>query len=57
MLVDVHSHVDRYDLAGEAALESALEEITQYRIFTVSNSMDLPFYKRKRTILAGQKSS
>jgi len=50
MLVDAHSHVDRYDLAGEGALEAALEEITRYRIFTISNSMDLSSYQRNLAI-------
>jgi TatD DNase family protein len=50
MLVDAHSHVDRYDLVGEGVLESALEEITQHRIFTISNSMDLPSYRRNLAI-------
>lgn len=46
MLIDAHSHIDRYDLTDEYALESALAEITQHRIFTISNSMDLPSYRR-----------
>jgi len=50
MLVDAHSHLDRFDLVGEGMLESALEEITQHRIFTVSNSMDLPSYRRNLAI-------
>ncbi len=50
MLVDAHSHIDRYDLVGEGALESALGEITQHRIFTISNSMDLPSYERNLAI-------
>lgn len=50
MLVDAHTHLDRYDLAGEGALESALEEIAQHRIFTVSNSMDLSSYERNLAI-------
>jgi TatD DNase family protein len=50
MLVDAHSHVDRYDLVGEGVLEFALEEITQYRIFTISNSMDLSSYERNLAI-------
>ena len=50
MLIDAHSHVDRYDLVDEQALESALAEITQHRILTVSNSMDLPSYKRNQAI-------
>ncbi len=50
MLVDAHSHVDRYDLVGKGVLVSALEEITQHRIFTISNSMDLPSYRRNLAI-------
>jgi TatD DNase family protein len=50
MLVDAHSHVDRYDLVGDQALRSALAEITQHRIFTISNSMDLPSYRRNLEI-------
>lgn len=46
MLIDAHSHVDRYDLVGDHALESAIAEITQHRILTVSNSMDAPSYGR-----------
>jgi len=45
MLIDAHSHVDRYSLVDEHALESALAEIVQHRILTVSNSMDLPSYR------------
>jgi TatD DNase family protein len=50
MLVDAHSHVDRYDLVGKGVLASALEEITRHRIFTISNSMDLPSYRRNVAI-------
>jgi TatD DNase family protein len=50
MLVDAHSHLDRYDLIGEGLLESALEEIAQHRIFSISNSMDLPSYRRNLEI-------
>ena len=50
MLIDAHSHVDRYDLVGEGALEAALAEIVQHGIFTISNSMDLPSYKRNLAI-------
>lgn len=46
MLIDAHAHLDRY---GDA-LESALEEITQHKIFTISNSMDLPSYRRNLEI-------
>jgi TatD DNase family protein len=50
MLIDAHSHVDRYDLVDEHALESALAEIAQHRIFTISNSMDLTSYRRNLEI-------
>jgi TatD DNase family protein len=50
MLVDAHSHLDRYDLFGEGLLDSALEEINQHRVFTISNSMDLPAYRRNLEI-------
>jgi TatD DNase family protein len=46
LLIDAHAHLDRY---GDA-LEPALEEITQHRIFTISNSMDLPSYRRNLEI-------
>lgn len=50
MLIDAHSHLDRYDLVGERALASALAEITRHRIFTISNSMDLSSYRRNLEI-------
>ena len=50
MFIDAHSHVDRYELVDEHALESALSEIAQNRILTVSNSMDLPSYRRNLEI-------
>jgi TatD DNase family protein len=50
MFLDAHSHVDRYDFVDEQALASALTEITQHGILTVSNSMDLPSYKRNLEI-------
>ena len=50
MLIDTHSHVDRYDRDGGSALKSALAEITQNRILTISNSMDLPSYERNLEI-------
>lgn len=46
MLIDIHAHLDRY----EDKLDSALKEITQHRIFTLSNSMDLPSYKQNLEI-------
>jgi len=42
MLIDAHSHVDMY---GDA-LESALEQISQHRILTISCSMGLPSYEK-----------
>ena len=42
MLIDAHAHLDRYG----HALESNLQEIAKHRIFTISNSLDLPLYKR-----------
>jgi len=50
MLIDAHSHLDRYDLVGEHALESALAELAEHKIFTISNSMDLVSYKRNLEI-------
>jgi TatD DNase family protein len=50
MLIDAHSHVDRYDLLGAGALASALGEMTQHRILTISNSMDLQSYRRNLEI-------
>jgi TatD DNase family protein len=50
MLIDAHAHIDRYDLIGEEALETALNEIEQHRIFTISNSMDIPSYERSLEI-------
>ena len=41
MFIDAHAHLDRY---GEM-LGSALEEIEQRSIFTISNSMDLDSYR------------
>jgi TatD DNase family protein len=46
MLIDAHMHLDRY----KDALPAALEEITRHRIFTISNSMDLPSYRRNLEI-------
>ena len=46
MLIDAHTHMDKY----EDELELALDEINQHRIFTISNSMDLPSYQRNLAI-------
>jgi TatD DNase family protein len=50
MLIDAHTHIDRYDLLGEVALQTALNEIESHRIFSLSNSMDIPSYKRSLEI-------
>jgi len=50
MLIDAHVHVDRFEMEGEGALASALDEINSRKIFTISNSMDLPSYERNRQI-------
>jgi len=50
MLIDAHTHIDRYDLVGAGALQSALSEITRHEILTISNSMDLPSYERNLAI-------
>ena len=50
MLIDAHSHVDRYDLVDEGALERAIAEISQTGILTISNSMDLASYRRNLEI-------
>ena len=52
MFIDAHAHLDAYDGLGPTALYEALEEIARHRIFTISNSMDLPSYNRNLTIAA-----
>jgi len=49
MFIDAHSHLDGY---GEE-LESVLKEISELRIFTISNAVDLLSYERNLEI-AGQ---
>jgi TatD DNase family protein len=46
MLIDAHSHLDLY----EDTLESALGDIRQHNIFTVSNSLGLESYQRNLEI-------
>lgn len=46
MLIDAHAHLDRY----EDKLDSALKEINQNKIFTLSNSMDIPSYRQNLEI-------
>lgn len=50
MLIDAHSHIDRYELVDEETLDAALTDISEYGIFTVSNSMDLPSYERNLAV-------
>jgi len=50
MLIDAHSHPDRFDLESDQALQSALAEIVEHQIFTVANSLDLPSYRRNQEI-------
>ncbi|MHB8055935.1 MAG: TatD family hydrolase [Candidatus Aminicenantales bacterium] len=50
MLIDAHTHLDGYDLLEPGALDAALAEIAQQRIFTVTNSMDLPSFRRNLEI-------
>lgn len=46
MLIDAHSHLDNYG----KELESVLKEISEHRIFTISNSVDIPSYERNLEI-------
>ncbi|MBU1319846.1 MAG: TatD family hydrolase [candidate division Zixibacteria bacterium] len=46
MLIDAHAHLDRYD----DTLDEAIEQINSNRIFTISNSMDIPSYERNLKI-------
>jgi TatD DNase family protein len=48
MLIDAHCHLDRY----RENLANALQQIEQHRIFTITNSMDLPSYKQNVKIAA-----
>lgn len=41
MLIDAHAHINRYD----EITDRVITEIEDYRIFTISNSMDLASYK------------
>ncbi len=50
MLVDAHSHLDRFDRAGGSALASAIEEIAGLGILTLANSMDPASYRRNLEI-------
>ncbi|WP_027633576.1 TatD family hydrolase [Clostridium hydrogeniformans] len=47
MYVDAHNHLDCYD---ENLLIRALEEIENYNIYTISNSMDISSYERNKEI-------
>jgi len=48
VLIDAHCHLDRY----KENLGYALKQTKQHRIFTISNSMDLPSYKQNVKIAA-----
>ncbi len=48
MLIDAHAHIDRY---GDG-LNAALEQIRDFRIFTIATAMDLPSYQDLRLIAA-----
>jgi TatD DNase family protein len=50
VLIDAHSHLDRYALAEPGALHSALAEIARLPVFTLSNSMDPDAYRRNLEI-------
>lgn len=52
MLIDAHTHLDRYDLLGPEAVDTALTEIERHRIVTISNSMDPASYQRNLEIAA-----
>jgi TatD DNase family protein len=52
MLIDAHAHLDGYMGLGAAALDKALAEIDLHKIFTISNSMDVPSYGRNVEIAA-----
>ena len=46
MLIDAHTHLDKY----AAELDSALEDIDRHHVFTVAVAMDVPSYKRSLEI-------
>ena len=50
MLIDAHVHVDRFEMVGQGALTSALDEINSRKIFSISNSMDLSSYEKNKQI-------
>ena len=52
MLIDAHTHLDRYDLVGQGAVDAALAEIKRHQILTISNSMDPGSYRRNLEIAA-----
>jgi TatD DNase family protein len=47
MLIDAHTHIDMFD---DAALPTALAEIAQHQIFTLSVTIDVASYERAKTI-------
>lgn len=50
MLIDAHSHVDRFRLVSSDFLDAALAQIVEHQIFTISNSIDLPSYRKNLEI-------
>lgn len=49
MLIDAHTHLDRYD----SEIDQVVEEIERHRIFTISTSMSIPSFEKNREIAAG----
>ena len=57
MLIDTHSHLDRYLSCKRFGknIEPILQQIEEYRILTISNSMDLTSYKTNCRIARNSK--
>jgi len=57
LLIDTHSHLDRYLLCKRLgkSIEPILQQIEEYRILTISNSMDLTSYKTNCRIAKNSK--
>ena len=50
MLIDAHTHLD---MLGEALLPTALGEIAQHQIFTLSVSIDVDSYQHAKKVATG----
>jgi TatD DNase family protein len=48
--IDAHAHLDRFEHLGNGGLDAALKEISQDRILTISNAMDVPSYEENLEI-------